>query len=37
MKKVSQKSLLGDALELKYEPLTCLKIFLINCFKVTIF
>jgi hypothetical protein len=25
--KVSQKALLGDVLDLKYEPLTCLKIF----------
>jgi hypothetical protein len=24
---VSQKSLFGDAMDLKYEPLTCLKIF----------
>jgi hypothetical protein len=26
-KKVSQKSILGDALGLKYEPLTCLNFF----------
>jgi hypothetical protein len=37
MKKLCQKSILGDALDLKYEPLTYLKNFLINRFKATIF
>jgi hypothetical protein len=32
-----QISILADALDLKYEPLTCLKNFLINSFKATIF
>jgi hypothetical protein len=31
------KSILADALELRYEPLTFFKIFLIVCFQATIF